>query len=234
MVGRHRRARLTYVLAKAWRLVGYFDVGAGGSRLTWQAKGAVDWRLSRVLSLEAGYRHFYFDRFANDTSTKMAKSGPYTRPGHQVLIARTTVPRTGPRRPGPGASAGRAPSHKGDQRMPRELLTWVEPALVPGDPGARRSGIGLARDARSGRRSAAFVERRRRQAVHRRLRRRGSRRRLAGLRPARRAHRRVRQRRHAVVRAAGVRPAGVRPRPRQGARAAASRMAGHRSLSRPC
>jgi len=70
-------ARLTYALAKAWRLIGYFDVGTGGSRLTWQAKGAVDWRLSRVLSLEAGYRHFYFDRFANDTSTEMAKSGPY-------------------------------------------------------------------------------------------------------------------------------------------------------------
>jgi hypothetical protein len=70
-------ARLIYSLAKAWRLIGYFDVGAGGSKLTWQAKGAVDWRLSRVLSLEAGYRHFYFDRFANDTSTKMAKSGFY-------------------------------------------------------------------------------------------------------------------------------------------------------------
>lgn len=71
-------ARLTYALAKAWKLVGYFDVGAGGSQLTWQAKGAVDWRLSRVLSLEVGYRHFYFDRFANDTSTKMAKAGFYT------------------------------------------------------------------------------------------------------------------------------------------------------------
>jgi len=70
-------ARLIYSLAKAWRLIGYFDVGAGGSQLTWQAKGAVDWKLSRVLSLEAGYRHFYFDRFANDTSTKMAKSGFY-------------------------------------------------------------------------------------------------------------------------------------------------------------
>jgi hypothetical protein len=71
-------ARLTYMLAKAWRLIGYVDIGAGGSQLTWQAKGAVDWRLSRVLSLEVGYRHFYFDRFANDTSTKMAKSGFYT------------------------------------------------------------------------------------------------------------------------------------------------------------
>ncbi len=70
-------ARLIYSLAKAWRLIGYFDIGAGGSQATWQAKGAVEWRLSRVLSLEAGYRHFYFDRFANDTSTKMAKSGFY-------------------------------------------------------------------------------------------------------------------------------------------------------------
>jgi len=71
--------RVLASLAKAWTLVGYADVGAGGSVLTWQAKAGVLWRFSRVLSAELGYRHSYFEREVEEggDSFKMAKSGFY-------------------------------------------------------------------------------------------------------------------------------------------------------------
>jgi hypothetical protein len=70
-------ARLFVPLAKSWMLYGYGDVGGGGSKLTWQAKGAVAWRFSRVLSAEVGYRHFSFERVNKNVSNKQAKSGFY-------------------------------------------------------------------------------------------------------------------------------------------------------------
>ena len=69
--------RLFVPLAKSWRLLGYADVGGGGSELTWQARGAVAWRFSNLLSAEAGYRHFYFERVNKSVSTKQTKSGFY-------------------------------------------------------------------------------------------------------------------------------------------------------------
>ena len=70
-------ARAFVSLGGSWQLLGYADVGAGGSKLTWQAKASVAWRFSKVLSAELGYRHFYFERVADEVSSKMAKSGPY-------------------------------------------------------------------------------------------------------------------------------------------------------------
>ena len=52
----------------------------------------------------------------------------------------------------------------------------------------------------------------------------------AGLRPAGRAHRHLRQRRHALGRAADLLPVRVRARPRQGAGAAASRVEGRAAV----
>ncbi len=69
--------RLFVSLAKSWRLFGYADVGGGGSELTWQARGAVAWRFSRVLSAEAGYRNFYFERVNKGVSNEQTKSGFY-------------------------------------------------------------------------------------------------------------------------------------------------------------
>lgn len=54
--------RLQFLLAKTWTLVGYADVGAGGSRLSWQALAGLDVKFSRVLSGKLGYRYFYLDR----------------------------------------------------------------------------------------------------------------------------------------------------------------------------
>ena len=80
------------------------------------------------------------------------------------------------------------------------------------------SGAPLARAADP----APLVERRRREAVDRRVRRGDDEGRSARLRRARRAHRRLRQRRHALGRAADVLPARLRARPGAGARAAES------------
>ncbi len=66
-------------LAHAWTLLAYGDVGAGGSKLTYQGKIGVIWAFSRVVSAQLGYRHQYFERVTDEQgdSFKMAKSGFY-------------------------------------------------------------------------------------------------------------------------------------------------------------
>lgn len=70
-------ARLLVPLAKSWTLLAYGDLGAGGSKIAYQTKGAVNWRLSRIFALELGYRHQYFHRVTDGDIFKMAKSGFY-------------------------------------------------------------------------------------------------------------------------------------------------------------
>ena len=70
-------ARLLVPLAKSWTLLAYGDLGGGGSKIAYQTKGAVNWRLSRVFALELGYRHQYFHRVTDGDIFKMAKSGVY-------------------------------------------------------------------------------------------------------------------------------------------------------------
>ncbi len=71
-------------LAKSWTLLAYGDVGAGGSKLTYQGKAGVIWTLSKLLSAHLGYRHQYFEReIGEGESFKMAKSGFYLGLGFQ-------------------------------------------------------------------------------------------------------------------------------------------------------
>ena len=77
---------------------------------------------------------------------------------------------------------------------------------------------------------AAFLERRQGQAGHRRIRREGDEGGRPGLRPARPTRLHLRQRRHALGRAADVFPTPLRARSREGAGAAASRVAGQRAV----
>src|SRR5438094_3737005 len=79
-------------------------------------------------------------------------------------------------------------------------------------------------DQRAGRRPVVLMERWRGQAVHCRICRQSHKGKLTGLRATGGAHRHVRQRRHALVRAADVFPIAVRAGPREGARAATSRV----------
>jgi len=73
--------RLIVPLAKRWALVGYGDIGMGGAKLSWQALGWLDWRISKVFALKAGYRHSYFNREDGDNFFKQAKSGFYAALG---------------------------------------------------------------------------------------------------------------------------------------------------------
>jgi hypothetical protein len=70
-------ARLLVSLARAWTLVGYVDIGAGGSKLAWQAYAGLDVRFSRVFYGKLGYRYSYFDRDQDGGYLKQAKSGIY-------------------------------------------------------------------------------------------------------------------------------------------------------------
>jgi opacity protein-like surface antigen len=70
-------ARLQFALAKAWTLVGYADVGAGGSKLSWQALAGLEVKFSKALSGKLGYRYFYFERENNDVLFKFAMAGFY-------------------------------------------------------------------------------------------------------------------------------------------------------------
>ncbi|WP_051377361.1 outer membrane protein [Paraburkholderia dilworthii] len=49
-------ARAAYLFTDRWSVVGYADVGAGGSRLSWQLLAGAEYRFSKTISAKAGYR----------------------------------------------------------------------------------------------------------------------------------------------------------------------------------
>ncbi len=67
---------LTHIADK-WDLVGYADIGAGGSDLTYQLLAGVNWQFSKTLSAKFGYRHFYQDYQKDDFKWDMTTSGVY-------------------------------------------------------------------------------------------------------------------------------------------------------------
>jgi hypothetical protein len=58
-------------------LEGYADIGAGGSKLSWQTWVGLNVRFSRVFYGKVGYRYSYFDRNQDGGFVKIAKSGIY-------------------------------------------------------------------------------------------------------------------------------------------------------------
>jgi len=64
-------------LAKKWDFVGYADVGAGGSDLTYQLLAGVNWQFSKALSAKFGYRYLFQDYSQDDFKWDMAMSGAY-------------------------------------------------------------------------------------------------------------------------------------------------------------
>jgi len=69
--------RFVAPLAPKWDFVGYADVGAGGSDLTYQLLAGVNWQFTKVLSAKAGYRYFYQDYEEDNFKWDMAMSGAY-------------------------------------------------------------------------------------------------------------------------------------------------------------
>jgi hypothetical protein len=63
--------------AEKWAFVGYADVGAGGSDLTYQLLAGVNWQFSKTLSGKFGYRYFYQDYSEDDFKWDMAMSGAF-------------------------------------------------------------------------------------------------------------------------------------------------------------
>ena len=57
--------------------MGYFDIGAGGSDLTYQFVGGVNWELNDTFAAKAGYRYMYWDYEDDGTVWDIAASGPY-------------------------------------------------------------------------------------------------------------------------------------------------------------
>ena len=70
-------ARLSVPLAGRWSLEAYADVGAGDSKLSWQAIGGLKVGLSRTVSLKLGYRYLSIHNESPDLSTKIAEGGFY-------------------------------------------------------------------------------------------------------------------------------------------------------------
>ena len=70
-------AQLTHPLSETVALFGYADVGAGGSDLTYQLVGGVNWQFARNFSAKAGYRHLYWDYEDDGTVWDMTASGVY-------------------------------------------------------------------------------------------------------------------------------------------------------------
>ena len=73
-------ARVQVPLNPQWSLLGYVDVGAGGSDLSWQVIAGAAYRLSKDTSLKFGYRYFSFDRDSARV-TKASMGGVYVGVG---------------------------------------------------------------------------------------------------------------------------------------------------------
>ncbi|HSO08213.1 MAG TPA: hypothetical protein VLW45_13305 [Pelomicrobium sp.] len=70
-------ARVLHPLSKQVSLLGYVDVGGGGSDLTYQLIAGVDWEFRKDFIARIGYRYLYWDYEDNGTVWDIAASGPY-------------------------------------------------------------------------------------------------------------------------------------------------------------
>jgi opacity protein-like surface antigen len=69
--------RVIAPVADKWDFVGYADIGAGGSDLTYQLMAGMNWQFSHMFSVKFGYRHFYQDYQKDDFKWDMTTSGVY-------------------------------------------------------------------------------------------------------------------------------------------------------------
>lgn len=70
-------AKVKAPFADKWNFVGYADIGAGGSDLTYQLKAGVNWQFSQSISAKFGYRHLYQDYTKDDIKWHITTSGMY-------------------------------------------------------------------------------------------------------------------------------------------------------------
>ena len=70
-------AQVVHPLTDHVALTGYADVGAGGSDLTYQFMGGVNWEFAKDFTAKAGYRYLYWDYGNDGTVWDMTASGLY-------------------------------------------------------------------------------------------------------------------------------------------------------------
>jgi len=70
-------ARVLHPLSEKVSLLGYADIGGGGSDLTYQLLGGVNWTFSENLTAKLGYRYLSWDYEDGGNKWDMAISGPY-------------------------------------------------------------------------------------------------------------------------------------------------------------
>ena len=69
--------RVEHELNDQWSLLGYADVGAGGSDLTYQLILGANWTFAKDYTVKIGYRQLYWDYADDGTVWDMTASGPY-------------------------------------------------------------------------------------------------------------------------------------------------------------
>lgn len=74
-------ARVQYPVAPQWTLVGYADVGGGGSDSTWQLLAGANYAISPTATARFGYRYLKVDYHRDDFLYDMATAGFYAGVG---------------------------------------------------------------------------------------------------------------------------------------------------------
>jgi opacity protein-like surface antigen len=70
-------ARVFHPVSEKVTLMGYVDVGGGGSDFTWQALAGVDWEFAKGRTLRLGYRELSWDYSHGGIVWDMKMHGPY-------------------------------------------------------------------------------------------------------------------------------------------------------------
>lgn len=69
-------ARYRSQLGERWPVMLYGDLGAGGSRFTWQALGTLGFQFARCCGLTGGYRYLHYDYEHNGGTQDLGMGGP--------------------------------------------------------------------------------------------------------------------------------------------------------------
>ncbi|MGB8712509.1 MAG: hypothetical protein WCD50_05215 [Onishia taeanensis] len=69
--------RALHPLNTQWSLLGYGDIGGGGSDLTYQFMLGANWEFAKDFTAKVGYRQLYWDYKNDGTEWDMTMAGPY-------------------------------------------------------------------------------------------------------------------------------------------------------------
>ena len=69
--------RALYPLNPQWSLLGYGDLGGGGSNFTYQFLLGANWEFAKDFNAKVGYRQLYWDYEKDDITWDITASGPY-------------------------------------------------------------------------------------------------------------------------------------------------------------